>query len=354
MSVRTRAYILERIYMTVNEIAILADVSIGTVDRVIHNRGRVSAETRKKIQKIIDDTGFQPNALARHLKLNCKYKIGVLIPEITAESGYWKQLYDGICRTINNELSAFSFKVELFPFVRSDRMSFSAQFHKMITSDCSAYIIAPVMQEQTLFLLYESNTHCPYCFIDSALPGTNPLCTVAQDPLRAGYLAGRMTELTAVRQGIFAVIKSDTEAYNQNERARGFCEWFNRDINTHNAVLISGYNAEKTTICSEIDALLDKYPAVAGICLVNASTHIAAAYIQKIGLKTKISITGFDLVKENCEMLRTGLIDCLISQEPAEQGRQVMSQLYRKLVLEENCREQIQIPIDVYFKENLI
>ncbi len=340
--------------MTVNEIAKLADVSIGTVDRVVHNRGRVSPETREKIQKIITETGYQPNALARHLKLNCKYKIGVLIPEIAAESGYWKQLYDGICRTAANDLSAFSFKAELFPFVRPDRLSFAAQFHAMVTSDCCAYIIAPVMQEQTLFLLYESNTDRPYCFVDSALPGTHPLCTVAQDPFRAGYLAGRMTELTAVREGTYAVLKSDTEAYNQNERARGFCEWFDSKPGKGKAVLISGSSADKKTICAEIDALLKSYPVVAGICLVNASTHIAASYLRQLGLKDRISVTGFDLVAENCEMLRSDRIDCLISQEPAEQGRQVMTQLFRKLVLEEDCRESIRIPIDIYFKENLL
>jgi LacI family transcriptional regulator len=340
--------------MTVNEIAKLAAVSIGTVDRVVHNRGRVSQETRARIQKIIDETGFQPNAIARHLKLNCKYKIGVLIPEITAESGYWRQLFNGIYRTAETDLSAFSFKAELFPFVRPDRRSFAAQFHAMVNSDCCAYIIAPVLQEQTLFLLYESNTTRPYCFVDSALPGTHPLCTVAQDPFRAGYLAGRMTELTAVQKGIYAVIKSDTEAYNQNERARGFCEWFGCKSQHDKAVLISGCSADKKTICTEIDTLLENYPAVAGICLVNASTHIAASYIHQIGLKDRISVTGFDLVTENCEMLRSGLIDCLISQEPAEQGRQVMTQLYRKLVLEEDAKESIQIPIDIYFKENLI
>ena len=59
--------------MTVTEIAKRAGVSIGTVDRVLHNRGRVSSETRDRIQAIIDETGYQPNPLARHLKINRKY-----------------------------------------------------------------------------------------------------------------------------------------------------------------------------------------------------------------------------------------------------------------------------------------
>jgi LacI family transcriptional regulator len=339
--------------MSVSEIAKLAGVSIGTVDRVLHNRGRVSKETYAKIQKIIAETGYQPNALARHLKLNCEYRIGVLIPDITAESGYWKQLYDGICRTVENELSAFSFSTELFQFVRPIRTSFAEQFQKMLDSDCCAYIIAPVMQEETLFLLCDSNITHPYCFIDSALPGPNPVCTVAQDPFRAGYLAGRMTELTALKSGIFAVIKSDTEAYNQNERARGFCEWFRQKKNGCKAVLVPGTSSKEDGISQEIDRLLRDYPDTAGICMVNASTHIAAKHLEELGLTDRIAVTGFDLVAENCKMLKNGAIDCLISQKPAEQGRLVMVQLYKKLVLEENCETSINIPIDIYLKENI-
>jgi len=45
-------------FMTVKEIAELAGVSIGTVDRVLHSRGRVSRSTRERIETIIKDTGF--------------------------------------------------------------------------------------------------------------------------------------------------------------------------------------------------------------------------------------------------------------------------------------------------------
>jgi len=72
--------------MTVVEIAKRAGVSIGTVDRVLHNRGRVSAETRQRIQDIINEEGYQPNPLARHLKRNRDYRLGVMIPELEKDS----------------------------------------------------------------------------------------------------------------------------------------------------------------------------------------------------------------------------------------------------------------------------
>ena len=99
--------------MTVIEIAKRAGVSIGTVDRVLHNRGRVSEETRQKISAIITEEGYQPNPLARHLKRNREYLIGVLIPELEKESRYWDLILQGIQKAVA-ELSAFSFNLELF------------------------------------------------------------------------------------------------------------------------------------------------------------------------------------------------------------------------------------------------
>src|SRR5690606_41827480 len=45
--------------LTIKEIAKLADVSLGTVDRVIHKRGKVSKETEKKILDIIEKVNYK-------------------------------------------------------------------------------------------------------------------------------------------------------------------------------------------------------------------------------------------------------------------------------------------------------
>ena len=59
--------------MTISEIAKKANVSIGTVDRVIHNRGRVSKETEQLVKKIIAESNFEPNQYAKSLKLNKRF-----------------------------------------------------------------------------------------------------------------------------------------------------------------------------------------------------------------------------------------------------------------------------------------
>lgn len=63
---------------TIKEVAFAAGVSTQTVSRVINDRPDVSPETRKRIQNIIDQLGFQPSALARSLISQRSYTLGVV------------------------------------------------------------------------------------------------------------------------------------------------------------------------------------------------------------------------------------------------------------------------------------
>jgi LacI family transcriptional regulator len=53
---------------TIKDIALMAGVSIGTVDRVIHRRGEVAEKTKLKVQQILKETNYSPNVMAQVLK----------------------------------------------------------------------------------------------------------------------------------------------------------------------------------------------------------------------------------------------------------------------------------------------
>lgn len=50
--------------MTIKEIAKLANTSRGTVDRVIHHRGKVNKALEEKIWQIIQECNYSPNELS--------------------------------------------------------------------------------------------------------------------------------------------------------------------------------------------------------------------------------------------------------------------------------------------------
>jgi len=69
--------------LTIKEIAHEAGVSTQTVSRVLNNRPDVSRETRKKIQQIIDQLGYQPNAIARSLIRQRSYTLGLIASHLS-------------------------------------------------------------------------------------------------------------------------------------------------------------------------------------------------------------------------------------------------------------------------------
>ncbi|MGO4927909.1 LacI family DNA-binding transcriptional regulator [Fundicoccus sp. Sow4_F4] len=71
--------------VTLNEIAKRAGVAKSTVSRFLNN-GPVSDETREKIQKIIDETGYVPNQFAQSLKAQRSNMIGVILPRFDSPS----------------------------------------------------------------------------------------------------------------------------------------------------------------------------------------------------------------------------------------------------------------------------
>ncbi len=60
------------------DIAKRAGVSLATIGRVIHNNGYVSAEKRREIERIIEETGYVPNKIAQGLKNSRSKLIGHL------------------------------------------------------------------------------------------------------------------------------------------------------------------------------------------------------------------------------------------------------------------------------------
>ena len=73
--------------MTLNiiDIAKLAGVSKSTVSRYLNN-GYVGAESREKIKKIIEETGFMPQSHAKSLRTGKTNLIGVIVPKISTET----------------------------------------------------------------------------------------------------------------------------------------------------------------------------------------------------------------------------------------------------------------------------
>lgn len=84
--------------MNITKIAELSGVSRTTVSRFLNN-GYVSLENKKKIQKVIDETGYVPSSYAKQLRTKKTNLIGVIVPKISSET--ISRIVDGISSEVN-------------------------------------------------------------------------------------------------------------------------------------------------------------------------------------------------------------------------------------------------------------
>ena len=71
--------------ISVKEIAEMAGTSVATVSRVINQNGRFSKATEQRVREVIKQYGYQPNQLARSLRVQRSQVIGIMVPDITNE-----------------------------------------------------------------------------------------------------------------------------------------------------------------------------------------------------------------------------------------------------------------------------
>lgn len=91
--------------LRLEDIAKIAGVSRSTVSRVVNNSPNVEASTRKRVEKIIQSTGYRPNAAARSLASQRTNMIGLVIPRTTSAfftDPYFPQLTQGVAFACNN------------------------------------------------------------------------------------------------------------------------------------------------------------------------------------------------------------------------------------------------------------
>ena len=86
--------------VTLRDVALLADVHPGTVSRALNpaTRSLVNSETAKRVMDAAAQLDYRPNPIARGLKTNRSFTVGVLVPDLT------NPLFPPIVRGIQDRL----------------------------------------------------------------------------------------------------------------------------------------------------------------------------------------------------------------------------------------------------------
>jgi len=92
--------------VSMKDIAAACGVSVATVSKALNDHSDIGEETKQHIKEVARTMGYSPNSLARALKTNRTYNIGVLFVD-EAQSGlthdYFSQVLDSFKRTVEEK-----------------------------------------------------------------------------------------------------------------------------------------------------------------------------------------------------------------------------------------------------------
>ena len=335
----------------IKEIARIAGVSIGTVDRVLHNRGRVSEETREKILEIVAKHNYKPNLLARSLKKGEKKTIAILVPD-PIEDEYWQQAWEGFESQLHKTEHQGIFAKPFFYSLKNQQL-FSKQAQQIIEMKPDGLIMAPNFLEEGKKLFAQCKaSSIPVVLFDNFLPGTDPFCFIGTNSFRSGMLAAQLLDMISDSDGKFAIFHFDELLSNSPhmiEKERGFIAYLKENCpgREYFSIVTDSTNNYK----DKFDDIFNG-TQISGVFVSTSKTWLIGSYLNEKGLKN-IRLVGFDLIKNNIGLMKSGHIDFLINQNPRRQARKSLNAFVNAMVFKEEVVAEELFPIEIITRNNL-
>lgn len=329
-------------------------MSIGTVDRVLHNRGEVAESTKNKIRKIIDELNYQPNIFASTLATKKSAVFATILPKPLLIDGYWNKPLIGVDRRIS-ELQQYGIQIQTFTFNQTNPESFIIETEKILELKPDGVVLAPFFKkESTKFIEKLKEFEIPFVFIDSEIKDAGQLGYIGQNSFQSGLVSGKLLDLI-LPEGNILIIHFAKEMDNQNhlvQREKGFYNWYvNNKVKKHKLFTTEVADTEDDKWMFGIIKKIEE-KNIKGIFVTNSKVFNVGRLIKKFELKG-IQVIGHDLLKENVEFLKKDIVQFLICQRPEEQGYNAVNKLFKYVVQRGIIATENYTSIDIITKENI-
>lgn len=335
---------------TIKDIAEMAGVSKGTVDRVLHKRGKVSDEALSKINEVLNVINYEPNLIARNLKNNKVYRICILLPDPEIDP-YWKPCVKGIEDAIQ-EFRAYNFSIKTFFFNPESKKSFLKKNETVLEMSPDAILLPPLFHKEALEVVkkYEELNVIVNIF-NNQIQSDSIKSFVGQDLFQSGRVAAKLLDLL-LKKGKIAIIHIDESiknAIHMQEKERGVRNYFSEKENQDYDIIT--LKLKSANLETNFLNFLNENPDLSGIFISTSKSYQIAKVISEINHE-KITIIGYDLIKNNVNYLNQGVIDFLIHQNQKRQTYLGVTSIIEFFLFGKRIPSTILLPIDIVNSEN--
>ena len=315
---RNALYDGESMAVTLKEIAEIAQVSRGTVDRVLHGRYGVDPQTRARVLTVMKDMNYNPNLMARALRgMQHDFRIGVIVP--SAENNpFYLDVHAGIDEAARMAAS-YGMEVVKIELNELDAEQQIRSIDQLVARGVCGIALVPVDDCRVRERINALPESIPVITFNSDIAGTNRMCFVGNDHVRAGCTAGHLMSIVVREPGKIALLISQPDMQAHVERIEGFRRIFDGLDGMEMIGPQFTYESEERAF-QVVNALLRDEPRLAGVYVAGGGQQAAARALAQSGRAGGVHMICHDMLPETVRSVREGVVDFTIGQEAFKQG----------------------------------
>ncbi len=337
---------------TIKEIAALAGVSRGTVDRVLNNRGSVNPATAQKIQEIANRLDYKPNRAGLVLAAQKKrLKLGVIL--FSPDNPFFQDVLKGVSAK-TEELAGYNCTVitKQVPFGVEEQLK---AIDELLEMEINGIAIAPYNDERIrvhINDLYDRGI--PVVTFNTDIENSKRLAYVGSNYTKSGATAAGLMHLMTGEEVNIGIITGSSNILCHTERIAGFREALESYADHINIVdIVENHDDEKISHTKTLQ-LLRAHPEINALFFAAGGVHGGCQAVTDLGLAEKLCIISYDLVPTTRALLEDNVVSATICQQPKTQGSKPLSLLFAYLTTGELPEKEYHyVAVDIRIKENL-
>lgn len=336
---------------TIKEIAHLAGVSRGTVDRVLNHRGCVNPQTEQRILEIVQALDYKPNKAGIVLAVRKKnLKLGVVL--LGLGTVFYNDILIGV-RNKAQELSEYNCSV----LVRQTEYDLNQQLNaidELVAEGISGLAISPYNDNA---IREKINALCdrgiPVVTLNTDIENSRRIAYIGCHFYRSGETAGGLMHLMTHGEVYVGIISGSQNILCHTERIAGFSHMADSYGNIRIVDTINN-NDDENESYSLTTALLARHPEINALYFTAGGVYGGCKAVMDAGRHKDMTIITYDMVNTTREYIEKGLIAATICQQPFIQGSKPLAILFTYLTTGElPTSENDYVNIDIRIKENL-
>lgn len=337
---------------TIKEIAALAGVSRGTVDRVLNNRGSVNSNTAKKVQEIAKALDYRPNKAGLVLAASKKrLKLGVII--FSAENPFFSDVLDGI-NSKAEELSEYNCSVLIKQIPINTEAQLKA-INDLIAADVNGIALAPCNDNRIRLRINELyDQGIPVVTLNTDIENAKRIAYVGSHYTKSGATAAGLLRLMTSNEVSVGILTGSSDILCHTERIAGFSSTLAPFSDRIHIVSVMETHDDEIESYEKTLALLNAHPEINALFFAAGGVYGGCRAVCSMGLGGKLKIIAYDKAETTEQFLRDNVLSAIICQQPHTQGKKPLDILFTYLTTGETPEnEYYYTAVDIRILENI-